>query len=172
MFFEFGTIESIIDWGNVARPVRTAQHVLCQLGVHIEEGNEMLEAIPVKPPKELTALAKACKLASIEESGGYLAEINHKLMLDALLDQIVTALNTGNFLGYDMLGGLAEVDRSNWSKFEDGEPVFKPGTTKIGKGRYYEEPDLEPYLGYWAASAPMVIPPPYQPITIMIGDIP
>lgn len=170
--FEFGTIESIIDWGNVARPVRTAQHVLCQLGVHIEEGNEMLEAIPVVPPKQLTALAKACKLASMGESSDYLKDINHKLMLDALLDQIVTALNTGNFLGYDMIGALAEVDKSNWSKFEDGEPVFNPGTTKVGKGKYYEEPDLEPYLGFWAASPRVVVPPPYKTVAIMIGDLP
>ena len=161
--FEFGTMESIIDWGNVARPVRTAQHVICQVGVHIEEGNEMLEALTGDTPhKSLTALANACKQANQEDAVEYISAINHKLMLDGLLDQIVTALNTGNFLGYDMLGALAEVDRSNWSKFEDGEPVFKPGTTKIGKGKYYEMPDLEPYLGeQWAV-------PNYKPAPIVI----
>ncbi len=170
--FEFGTIESIIDWGNIARPVRTAQHIVCQLGVHIEEGNEMLEAIPVIPPKQLTALANACKLASLKESGEYLEGINHKLMLDALCDQIVTALNTGNFLGYDMLGALAEVDKSNWSKFEEGAPVFKPGTTKIGKGKYYEEPDLELYLGFWTNPTTVALAPPHKPVTIITGSIP
>lgn len=146
--FEFGTMESIIDWGNTARPVRTDQHVICQLGVHIEEGDEMLDALTRDSGAwKLTALANACKLASESEAAEYIAAIDHKLMLDALCDQVVTALNAGNFLGYDMLGALAEVDESNWSKFEDGEPVFKPGTTKIGKGKHYREPNLETFLG-------------------------
>lgn len=146
--FEFGTMESIVDWGNIARPEPTDQHVICQLGVHIEEGNEMLDALTSDSNAyKLTALANACKMASGVAAAEYIADIDHKLMLDALCDQIVTALNAGNFLGYDMLGALAEVDESNWSKFEDGEPVFKPGTTKIGKGKYYVAPNLEPFLG-------------------------
>lgn len=170
--FEFGTIESIIDWGNVARPVRTAQHVLCQLGVHMEEGNEMLEAVPVEPPKQLTALANAMKLATPDDADRILQGIDHRLMLDALCDQIVTALNTGNFLGYDMLGALAEVDRSNWSKFVGGEPVFKPNSSKVGKGADYTAPELDPYLGYWEAPPRAVIPPPYKLVTIMPGEMP
>lgn len=146
--FEFGTVESIIDWGNVARPEPTDQQVVCQLGVHIEEGNEMLDALTQNSGAfRLTMLADTCKATSVEDAPKVIAEIDHKEMLDALCDQIVTALNAGNFLGYDMIGALAEVDKSNWSKFEDGEPVFKYGSTKIGKGIHYQEPDLEPFLG-------------------------
>lgn len=146
--FEFGTPESIIDWGNIARPAPTDQQVICQAGVHLEEGNEMFLALTATPAlQRAMAFADAYKTASQKDAEKYIQKIDHKEMLDGLCDQIVTALNTGNMLGYDMLGALAEVDMSNWSKFEDGEVVLVPGTTKIGKGKDYVKPNLEPFLG-------------------------
>jgi hypothetical protein len=45
----------------------------------------------------------------------------------------------------DIAGALKEVDDSNWSKFEDGKPVFD-ANGKIKKGRHYQAPQLEKYL--------------------------
>lgn len=65
--------------------------------------------------------------------------------LDALADQIVTATGVGTFLGMNVPGALAEVNRSNYSKFEDGEPVFNENK-KVMKGKDYTPPDLTPYI--------------------------
>lgn len=66
-------------------------------------------------------------------------------VLDALADQIVTATGVGTFLGMNVPGALAEVNRSNYSKFEDGEPVFNENM-KVMKGKDYTPPDLTPYI--------------------------
>ena len=39
-------------------------------------------------------------------------------------------------------GAVEEINRSNWSKFVDGKPVFKPNG-KVGKGPNYFEPNLD-----------------------------
>ena len=66
-------------------------------------------------------------------------------LLDALADGIVTAAGLAYMQGMDIDGALAEVNRSNFSKFENGHPVFLNGG-KIGKGRHYTPPELEPFL--------------------------
>lgn len=145
---KFGTLESILAWGSTAKPNPTTQDEICQLGVHIEEGNEMIDALTRDSGAwKLTALANACKQADPQSAEDYIAEIDHEGMLDALCDQIVTAAISASFLGYDILSALAEVDESNWSKFEDGKPVYKPGTQKIGKGIHYKPPKLKQFLG-------------------------
>lgn len=66
-------------------------------------------------------------------------------LLDALADQIVTATGVGTFFGMNVPGALAEVNRSNYSKFVDGEPLFDENQ-KIIKGPDYIKPDLAPYI--------------------------
>lgn len=66
-------------------------------------------------------------------------------LLDALADQIVTATGVGTFLGMNVPGALAEVNRSNYSKFEDGEPIFNENK-KVMKGKDYTPPDLTPFI--------------------------
>lgn len=66
-------------------------------------------------------------------------------ILDSLADQIVTATGVGTFLGMDVPGALAEVNRSNYSKFENGEPIFNENK-KVMKGKDYTPPDLTPFV--------------------------
>lgn len=47
--------------------------------------------------------------------------MDKKALLDALCDQIVTALGVGYMMGFDMEGALAEVNRSNYTKFTTDE---------------------------------------------------
>ena len=66
-------------------------------------------------------------------------------LLDALCDQIVTAVGVAHMFGLDIEGALAEVNRSNWSKFVDGKPTFD-ANGKIAKPATYSKPDLTPFL--------------------------
>jgi len=81
-----------------------------------------------------------------ENEDAYSVDDKHRLsILDALADQIVTATGVGTFLGMNVPGALAEVNRSNYSKFEDGEPIFNENK-KVMKGKDYTPPDLTPYI--------------------------
>lgn len=66
-------------------------------------------------------------------------------LLDALCDQVVTAVGVAHCARIDILGGLAEVDSSNWSKFVDGKPVFD-SNGKIAKGQNYRKADLRHFV--------------------------
>lgn len=80
----------------------------------------------------------------VKQNGGIVVKDRIGL-LDSLTDQIVTATGVGTFLGMNVPGALAEVNRSNYSKFEDGEPVFNENK-KVMKGKDYTPPDLTPYI--------------------------
>lgn len=80
----------------------------------------------------------------VKQNGGIVAK-DRVGLLDSLADQIVTATGVGTFLGMNVPGALAEVNRSNYSKFEDGEPVFNENK-KVMKGKNYTPPDLTPYI--------------------------
>lgn len=146
------TLQNTADWFREAVPNPDSKTLGVQLGVHCEEIAEMLEAIQFghKSGDEvyrLTALTAIKHLSGALKSGEILVQDLCRLeTLDALCDQIVTAIGVAHMLGFDIEGALREVNRSNWSKFEDGKPVFD-ANGKIKKGRNYSEPNLQPYLG-------------------------
>ena len=72
-----------------------------------------------------------------------------------MCDQIVTAIGVGYMLDFDMVGALTEVNSSNWSKFEDGEPIFDENG-KIAKGKDYFKPELAKYIKRGAGNAPAI----------------
>lgn len=80
----------------------------------------------------------------VKQNGGIVVKDRIGL-LDSLADQIVTATGVGTFLGMNVPGALAEVNRSNYSKFEDGEPVFNENK-KVMKGKDYTPPDLTSFV--------------------------
>ncbi|KLT73390.1 hypothetical protein PL75_03450 [Neisseria arctica] len=144
-------LSDILDWFKAAKPKPEQKDISVQLGCHIEEIAEMFEAIMrgSNLGKHLANNAqnfKACESANlkavelIRESKSRQVEL-----LDALCDQIVTALGVGYMMGFDIDKALSEVNRSNWSKFVDGQPVFDDNG-KIKKGGSYTPPDLKPYI--------------------------
>lgn len=122
------------------------------MGCHLEEVVEMLDVLQTKYPGYKNKLDDARKhlhfisnLLKQEEDSFFIKEEDRKELLDALADQIVTATGVGTFLGMNVPGALAEVNRSNYSKFEDGEPIFNENK-KVMKGKDYTPPDLTPYI--------------------------
>lgn len=75
----------------------------------------------------------------------YVREEDRTELLDALCDQIVTATGIGTFLGMNVPGALSEVNRSNYSKFVNGEPIFNENQ-KVMKGPDYTPPDLTSFI--------------------------
>ena len=137
-------VKQIKQWFEVAVPEPTLQNQNVQLGVHFEEVVEMLDAFkcPQEFSQNLEYLSKLLKNNPTfwEHTGTNAVEI-----LDALCDQIVTAVGVAHMFGYNIDGALQEVIRSNNSKFVDGKPVFDING-KITKPPTYSKPDLTPFV--------------------------
>lgn len=138
------TLRSILEWHKAARPVPTERDKGVALGCHFEEVGEGFEAIG-----EATSAKYMSFIASKYKKGSALPlplDTSERIaLLDALCDQIVTAIGVAQAYGFDIIRGLDEVNRSNYSKFVNGQAVFTP-TYKIDKGPNYTPPNLEAFV--------------------------
>ena len=148
---ESTTLLDTYSWFQKARPDVSDQDRASQLGVHLEEVVEMLDALG-GDGKALPALMGARRalhdLAERVKSGEYvLRVIDHDLFLDSLCDQIVTGTGVAYTQGYDVIGAMNEVNRSNFSKFDEAGNPIRNEHGKIMKGPLYSKADLLPYTG-------------------------
>ena len=137
------SLDLINMWHARARPNPTATNLGVQLGCHLEEVAEMLEAL--EPTMAVTdAIGILTALADNWKSGRHYPMIaDRKELLDSLADQIVTAVGVGHCANMNVPEACLRVNQSNWSKYDsDGQPIFK-ATGKIDKGPNYQQPDLE-----------------------------
>lgn len=149
------TIYRITQWFETAKPEETlsVRDVQVQTGVHFEEVHEMLQEISPLDPETDVLLANA-KLAmhalaehfkTNQEIVFIIDDARHVAYLDSLCDQVVTATGVAHYMQYNFVDALNEVDRSNWSKFIDGQCI-KDTNGKIAKGPDYFKADLSKYV--------------------------
>ena len=140
-------IHSIKEWFKAAKPNPSTADVCVQLGCHYEEVSEMGAVLFDNVRFALAATAILYKIKHSEYIGAVeeLSADARVELLDALCDQVVTAVGVAYMMGMDIEGALAEVNRSNWSKFEGGVPVFNEHG-KIVKGVDYTPPELSDYI--------------------------
>ncbi|AXY83337.1 hypothetical protein [Acidovorax phage ACPWH] len=140
------TINSIKNWFEQAVPNPTDKNRAVQIGCHFEEVGEMMDA---SCNHQFSIASEETKLlaATLKENwpGVSHADVDRAALLDALCDQIVTAIGVGHMFGLDVEAALAEVNRSNWSKFVEGKPVFDVNG-KIAKPATYSPPNLTPFV--------------------------
>ena len=139
------TIPCIKQWFQLAVPEPTDKNRAVQIGVHFEEVAEMLEAIRHWAPCLRDDLADIANNFKKRHAGVDTNEVDRTELLDALCDQIVTAVGVAHMFGLDIEGALTEVNRSNWSKFVEGKPVFD-ANGKIAKPQSYSKPDLGQFV--------------------------
>ena len=140
-------IHSIKEWFKAAKPNPSTADACVQIGCHYEEVSEMSAVLDDDVDDELVDTAILYKIKHSEYIG-VLEELSADArveLLDALCDQVVTAVGVAYMMGMDIEGALAEVNRSNWSKFEGGVPVFNE-QGKIAKGVEYTPPELSDYI--------------------------
>lgn len=145
-------ITQIKRWLETAFPNPTEKDQATQIGVHLEEVTEFMEAIGSH--KAATILVQDISDNFKQSPNIYqdadgnaitLPEDFKIQMLDALCDQIVTATSVAHSMGFDIVGAIKEVNASNWSKFEDGKPLYD-ANGKVIKGKNYFKPNLKPFL--------------------------
>ena len=136
-------VKEILEWFKLAVPEPTARTFWVQAGCDAEEYAEQLDAMGWGYYADHVA-SLADDLKNNPEDFD-VQKIDRKELLDALCDKIVTSIGLAHMLGMDIEGALAEVNRSNWSKFENGKPLFNE-QGKIKKGAGYTPPQLEQFI--------------------------
>lgn len=138
-------VKPIVNWFEQAKPEPTERDLQTQIGCHFEEVAEMYNALKKKEHLEaLESIATAFKQG--KDTISSLNTKNARIeLLDALCDQIVTAIGVAYMMGFNIEGALKEVNDSNWSKFKDGKPIFNE-QGKIMKGENYFKPNLEEFV--------------------------
>lgn len=144
------TIKSVQEWHKRARPTPDDNAFNVQLGCHLEEIVEMLDALHFTHPKfgtssggDMTLFTLLREMSAEMKAGRVKATVvDREAFLDSLADQIVTAVGVGHCAKMDVPEALKCVDYSNWSKFDaNGQPVFD-ANGKIAKPDTYVKPDL------------------------------
>ena len=137
------TADSIHQWFVTAKPKPSKKDMLTQIGAMFEKMSEILRAFGIRNV-ELEALSKRAY-----EAKWYTEILERPIdeveLLDALCDTQVTMQGVAYMFDLDYEGALAEVNRSNWSKFENGKPLLNENG-KIIKGANYTAPNLEEFV--------------------------
>jgi predicted HAD superfamily Cof-like phosphohydrolase len=147
------SIDSIELWHKRARPNPTEKDFSVQLGCHMEEFVEMIEALRftykngtgVEMPGKNSMLYQQVKdFSDGLKNGRITAQIaDRRELADAVADQVVTAVGVGHTANMKTARAVDIVNTSNWSKFSpDGQPYFDQNG-KILKGPNYVPPALD-----------------------------
>ncbi|QIG68796.1 putative NTP pyrophosphohydrolase protein [Rhizobium phage RHph_Y2_6] len=144
------TLNQTLLWFQKAIPNPQPKNVSTQVGVHFEEVAEMLATLDSKDMETHqamlmaeTALKHLSKL--LKERGALLIDDRYEFA-DSIGDQLVTAVGSAHMLGMNAVDILREVNRSNFSKFdENGNPIFDQNL-KVMKGPLYSKVDLNPFI--------------------------
>lgn len=144
--------EQIARWFTIAKPEPTIKDLNTQIGVHIEEFGEMIDALEVEGEANKLALQQFHKtivfIADSFKKGTI--KLDHDLidrvcLLDSICDQVVTGIGIAVYDNLDIENALKEVANSNDSKFVDGKAVLNENG-KIIKGPNYVKPNLVNYV--------------------------
>lgn len=146
-FVNQDSITDIAEWFKAAKPEPTHDDVIAQMACHFEEVDEMIDSTNIHPfTNHLYEVRRNCKqIRDNDLSSDCISKGDNLELLDSLCDQIVTAVGSGYMMGFDMMGALREVIRSNNSKMVNGRFEFDENG-KIKKSASFSEPNLEPYL--------------------------
>lgn len=149
--FDPRVLNTTINWFEKAIPSPNARNIQTIFGVHFEEVAEMINTLRSEDGQTQTLLVEAYRACEnlanhLKNNAPGLVKVEDEVeLLDAVCDQIVTATGVGYHLGHDVLGGVDEVNRSNFSKFVKGKPIFDKNM-KIIKGPDYSKAKLAQFV--------------------------
>lgn len=143
------TLISINKWHQLARPNPTPENFNKQFAAHLEEILEMFEEVQFENElasqgaEDMEFYQELKGMMELIKDGTVNVRILHRgPFLDALADQVVTAVGVGHCAGMDVPQACDRVDTSNYSKFKDGQPLFNGQGKIIKNPETYLAPDL------------------------------
>lgn len=136
-------LQRTLNWFQLAVPNPTDKNKSVQLGCFFEEVEEVVRSLGVSADDYETL----GDMAEDYKSGADTTMTDQQRieLLDGLCDTIVTAIGVAHMFGMDIMSAMSEVNRSNFSKFVDGKPVFNE-QGKIAKPSTYSAPDLKEFV--------------------------
>ena len=134
------TTQQVKQWFETAFPEPTPPQTSTQAGCVVEEVAELVEALGLDAT-DITAIADKLK-ASSSLMVSATDNAQRVEIADACADIAVTVIGLCHMLGIDFEACLAEVNRSNYTKFENGKPVYGE-YGKVTRGKDYVPPNLE-----------------------------
>lgn len=136
-------LQRTLNWFQLAVPTPTDKSKSVQLGCFFEEVSEVVRALGLSADGygTLDDLSESYKIGADTT----ITDKQRLELLDGLCDTIVTAVGVAHMFGMDIMGAMSEVNRSNFSKFVDGKPVFNE-QGKIAKPATYSAPDLKEFI--------------------------
>ncbi len=145
---EVNELQETKAWFEQAIPEPDIKTACIQIGCAYEETGELALTLGDEPMDAVVNDAAASYKNCHQDVVAHLSKLDkyQKIqMLDDIVDEIVTRVGIAHNMGFDILGALAEVNRSNFSKFEGGKPVFDKNG-KITKGKHYTPPQLDKFI--------------------------
>lgn len=147
-------LEGTYNWLEAALPSISGHNASVQLGCVLEEVHELLEAlqnanVPTIDPNLMSALKVHANIFKKGQNqrvyqaleNAWENEDVRREVADALADINVTTTSFGRQMYIHTPTALDIVNASNYSKFENGKPVYDPHG-KVAKGRHYVAPNL------------------------------
>ena len=134
------TTQQVKQWFETAFPEPTPPQASTQAGCVVEEVAELVEALGLDAT-DITTIADKLKASSSLMVSATDTEWRVDVA-DACADIAVTVIGLCHILGIDFEACLAEVNRANYSKFENGKPVYGE-YGKVTRGKDYVPPNLE-----------------------------
>lgn len=143
------SITDATNWFKIATPKPDRSKVIAQLSCHLEEVQELLDALGLSGSlNDIRESIKSDKLVRERIIAMTTDKNTYREVIDALGDTMVTSIGLLNLLCSDPKEVLRIINISNFSKFEDGV-VLRNIHGKIIKGSNYKEPDFSPHLDRW-----------------------
>lgn len=147
-------LEGTYNWLEAALPTISGHNASVQLGCVLEEVHELLEAlqnanVPTIDPNLLSTLKTHANIFKKGQNQRVYEALENiweneearREVVDALADISVTTTSFGRQMYVHTPTALDIVNASNYSKFEDGKPVYD-AYGKVAKGRHYVAPVL------------------------------
>jgi hypothetical protein len=118
-------MEAIVEWFKTCKPEPKEKDITTQIGVHLEEVEEMLTVLHSLSTNSYgnlvigNAKVAMSTLAYYLKEGVSVIELDkltpelEEELLDSILDQVVTGIGVATLMGQDYINGLVEVNRVN-----------------------------------------------------------
>lgn len=144
-------IQTIVKWFSDAKPNPKIDDIATQYGCHLEEFAEGLKATGDFRGEVITMshAYKNHKKIYMQGLSDAISSNKKKVeLLDAFCDQIVTAVGTAQYMGFDIIGALNEVIASNDSKrMPDGSFLLDENGKITKESPNFFSPDLANFIG-------------------------
>ena len=137
-------LQRTLEWFQLAVPNPTDKNKSVQIGCFFEEVSEVVEALG-DYSSQYGLISDMAHDYKTYDGKIHLTPQQRLELLDGLCDTIVTAVGVAHMLDMDIIGAMSEVNRSNFSKFVDGKPVFNE-QGKIAKPVTFSQPNLEQFV--------------------------